>query len=296
MQWQHYNPYLCGILLPKMKKNFTYHTQEGHRIDITVYGVDRFGDQPCLLYVHGFKGFKDWGFVPYAGEYFAKEGFSFITFNFSHNGIGSNPLEFTELDKFEQNTYLREVKELEELIHVCVHTDFFGVYLKHKLGMIGHSRGGGVSILGTANSPDVSALCTWASISTVERFTKQQRETWRKQGYWEVINSRTKQVFRLGMNMLGEIERFGKSKLNILKSVQDLNRPLLMLHGQEDESVPFFEAEQLNIYADPAQARLRLIPNTGHTFGAKHPFEGAGSALEEVLSLSANFFREHLLQ
>ncbi|MEM7368446.1 MAG: dienelactone hydrolase family protein [Bacteroidota bacterium] len=279
-----------------MKQDFTYKSQDGHHIEISAYGVDHFGERPCLLYLHGFKGFKDWGFVPFAGEYFVKAGFSFIAFNFSHNGIGADPLAFTELEKFEKNTYLRELKETEELIHLCVHTDFFGMYLKHKLGLIGHSRGGGVALLSGNNSPDVSAVCTWASISTVERFTKQQRETWRKQGYWEVVNSRTKQVFRLGLDMLNEIERFGKSKLNILKAVQDLDRPLLMLHGQEDESVPFFEAEQLNIYADPARARLRLIPNAGHTFGAKHPFEASGKALDEVLDLSADFFRNHLIQ
>jgi len=43
------------------------------------------------VYVHGFKGFKDWGFVPYIGETFASKGFAFLTFNFSHNGIESNP-------------------------------------------------------------------------------------------------------------------------------------------------------------------------------------------------------------
>ena len=228
-------------IFAKMKQDFSYSTQEGHPIQITAYGADRFGEQPCLVYVHGFKGFKDWGFVPYAGEYLSKQGFSFISFNFSHNGIGADPQAFTELDKFEANTYLREVQELGEIIHLCLHTDFFGVYLKHKLGLIGHSRGGGVALLGANNTPDVSAVTTWASISTVERYNKQEREAWRKLGHTEVINSRTKQVFRLGMEMLHEIERYGKTKLNILKAVQELECPLLLLHGKEDESVPFLK-------------------------------------------------------
>jgi hypothetical protein len=56
----------------------------------------------CIIFVHGFKGFKDWGFGPYLAKYLSTKGFFVITFNFSHNGVSIPMDEFTELDKFAQ--------------------------------------------------------------------------------------------------------------------------------------------------------------------------------------------------
>ena len=68
---------------------------------------------PLLIFAHGFKGFKDWGFFPYLCEELARAGFYVLSFNFSHNGVGENMLEFDELDMFEKNTFSIEARELE---------------------------------------------------------------------------------------------------------------------------------------------------------------------------------------
>ena len=39
-----------------------------------------------IVFSHGFKGFKDWGCFNLMSDYFAKKGFTFLKFNFSHNG------------------------------------------------------------------------------------------------------------------------------------------------------------------------------------------------------------------
>src|SRR5205823_7797891 len=59
---------------------------------------------PVLIFVHGFKGFKDWGWGPHIGESMARSGFYAVAFNFSHNGVEGNSTEFTRLDKFASNT------------------------------------------------------------------------------------------------------------------------------------------------------------------------------------------------
>ena len=69
-----------------------------------------------------------------------------VTFNFSHNGIGENKLEFTELDKFAKNTHSREVRELTELVK-AIKNGFFEDVIFTKIGIIGHSRGGGNALL-----------------------------------------------------------------------------------------------------------------------------------------------------
>ena len=77
-----------------MNKDFVLITKKNEKIRFTVYGIENINNAPCLIFVHGFKGFKDWGFWPYIGNYFAKNRFFVITFNFSHNGIGEGKTEF----------------------------------------------------------------------------------------------------------------------------------------------------------------------------------------------------------
>ena len=73
-----------------MNKEFKLKTNEGNVLDVSVYGLENISKAACLILVHGFKGFKDWGFFPFTAEHFAKCGYFVITFNFSHNGIKGN--------------------------------------------------------------------------------------------------------------------------------------------------------------------------------------------------------------
>lgn len=274
------------------KTSFEHITERGHTLHIDLYGPAK--GRPVILYTHGFKGFKDWGFVPFAGEFFSKNGFSFVAFNFSHNGIGADMNSFTEEEAFTQNTYSLEVEELREMIVRCGEGDLGGVEANRSVYLIGHSRGGGVALLAAQKSPEVQAVTTWASISTVDRYEKHIYEQWKKKGYMEVANSRTGQIMKLGSDLLKDIQKNGKTSLNIVKATKDLNKPLLILHGSNDEAVRFYEAEMLNIYADPSQSEMRLIPSAGHTFGAKHPFEGSNTQLDQVLDFTLKFFKEEL--
>ena len=277
-----------------MKQDFRYNTSSGNTIYISVYSRQPFGQTPCVLYVHGFKGFKDWGFVPYLGESFVQAGLSLVTFNFSHNGIKEHGTEFTEFEKFKQNTFSLEVSEARELIHLCAHTDYFGGYIKDKPGILGHSRGGGIALLAAAQSHEIGATATWASVSSFDRYHKKKRQEWRKRGYMEVVNSRTGQVFQLGLDILNDLEKNAKHSLNIQQAAKKLGHPLLLLHGQNDETIPYFEAEHLNIYAEPELTTMRIIPKAGHTFGAKHPFQETNPALEQTIKLTTDFFLKHL--
>lgn len=279
-----------------MTRDFIYQSKSGDSITLSLYGAEHINKWPLIIYVHGFKGFKDWGFVPYMGEYMSRHGLCVLTFNFSLNGIGEQPDEFTELDKFEANTLTREVNETMEIIKTCTQTDLLGEVVDTKIGLLGHSRGGGIAILAGKKMKEVSAICTWAAVSTFDRYDKKTKQKWREKGFHEVLNKRTGQVFRLGKDLLIDLEKNAKGSLNILDSVRTLEKPFLIIHGHDDETVPFYDAEQLNIYASPELTTLRLIPKTGHTFGTKHPFDTTNEQLELALSTSGEFFNKYLLK
>ncbi len=278
-----------------MNRNYIYKTNDGYSTGVTLYGADKFGEQPCIVYLHGFKGFKDWGFVPHAGEFFAANGYCFLAANFSHNGVTEHEPEITDLDKFRKNTLMREMEEAGEFIRLAQKGSLFGVSSSQPVLLIGHSRGGGVGILAASRNPDLKAIATWAAISQTDRFDKKGKTMWKKQGFVEVVNSRTGAKLPLDYSYLEEIERFSRTRLNILEALKTFKRPALIVHGQKDETVPFYEAEMLHIYAEPLGSRLRVVPNTGHTFGISHPFEASTPEFDLVLNDTLEFFNQVLL-
>lgn len=276
-----------------MIENFTLFTSDNEKLAITTYfNRNNFGGN-AIIFVHGFKGFKDWGFVPYLVDYFANKGFFVITFNFSFNGIGEILTEFTELDKFPKNTISREVKELNELTE-ALKSDFFNINFKGKIGYIGHSRGGAIAILTASKRNDISCVSLWASISKLDRYTERQKEQWRKKGYLEIINTRTNQVMKLDISLLEDIEKNSDDFLNIQKAVSQFNRPLLIVHGNQDMVVPVKEAMQLYEWSNKTKTEFFKIYGTGHTFDVVHPFNGSNEKFERVLETTFNFFQNNL--
>ncbi len=273
-----------------MSQNYTYKTSENETIHITTYGNENFESKNCLIYVHGFKGFKDWGFVPYLGQYFADSGFFVITFNFSHNGVGKLPIEFTELDKFAKNTYSREVNELSEIID-SYRNGFFGNVENSKIGLLGHSRGGGIAFLAAKEKSEVNAVATWASIAELDRYTERQKADWREKGVFEVVNTRTNQIMCMNLSFLEDIERNMNAALNIEKAVKELNRPLFIAHGEQDLAVSIEEAKKLYEWSNKENTEYFMIHATGHTFDIVHPFAGTNDKFEKLLSKTNNFFK-----
>jgi dipeptidyl aminopeptidase/acylaminoacyl peptidase len=275
-----------------MRKDFLLNSKKSNKIRITVYGSDDLKSAPCLIFVHGFKGFKDWGFGPYIGDYFAKKGFFVITFNFSHNGIGEGKTEFTELDKFAENTFSLEVAELNEVIDAYLNS-FFGGRSDKGIGITGHSRGGAIALLTSQSRPEVKAVSVWSSVSKLDRYSERQKEEWRKKGVFNVLNTRTNQVMPLNLTLLEDIDN-NSDTLSIKNAARNLSKALLIVHGENDLAVPFQEAEQLFNWSDIENTELVKIDKAGHTFDIKHPFEGSNPKFETVLSKTENFFKTNL--
>ncbi len=272
-----------------MNKDYNFSASDGELIKITCFLNEQFFSEKTIIFIHGFKGFKDWGFVPYLGEYFAKNGYFVITFNFSHNGIGENEFEFTELDKFAKNTYSREIRELNEIID-AVNDGYFRLAKNLKIGLIGHSRGGAIAILSASQRRDLFAVATWAAISKFDRYSERQKSDWRKKGFFEALNTRTNQLMRLNVSLLDDMENNSAGSLNIENALRKLNCPLLIAHGDQDLAVPIEEAEQLYNWADKSKTEFLKLFGTGHTFGIEHPFAGSNEKFENLLSRTLKFF------
>jgi len=223
---------------------------------------------PLIIFIHGFKGFKDWGTHHLAARYFVQNGYRYLKFNLSHSGVAAEkPNEVSDLESFASNTFSKELLDIDIVInHAIKFLGVAGVYL------IGHSRGGGLSILQAANNPHVKGLITWSSISDFSSLWKKEQESdWKKDGKITVVNARTKEKMPLNITLLEDFEN-NREKLDILSAAKQVNVPWLIIQGDDDVNVPFETAEKL-ANANPA-SRLVKIDGANHVYGAVHPFPG----------------------
>ncbi|WP_337871965.1 alpha/beta fold hydrolase [Ignavibacterium sp.] len=276
-----------------MREDFSFFTHSGNKIRCSVYSNNKEISKPCLILVHGFKGFKDWGFWPYTAEFFSKNGFNVISFNFSHNGVGDSLTDFDELDKFSENTISLEVDELDEIINAIKEGSCCNLKCS-SIGIVGHSRGGAVSILASAKNKNVDALAVWASVAKLDRYPERQKKEWKEKGFIEVLNSRTLQMMRLNVTLLDDIEKNKNTTLNIESAVKKLNKPFLIIHGEQDLTVPVEEGKLLFEFSDKEKTDFEIIPATGHTFDIVHPFESSNAKFDKILNLTLNFFKKNL--
>ena len=224
---------------------------------------------PLIIFVHGYKGYKDWGAWELMGEKFANAGFYFVKFNFSHNGTTiENPNDFADLEAFGENNYSKELDDLEIIIN---HFKSQKEVDSTKIFLIGHSRGGGISIIKTSENQSISKLITLASVSTLDRFPKNEAfESWKNDGVYFVENARTKQKLPHYFQFFEDYKN-NEERLDVEKASKKIDIPTLIILGSSDESVGMDHSKKLHEWI--GNSELKIIENANHTFGAKEPWE-----------------------
>ena len=253
------------------------------------------GERPAVVICHGFKGFMEWGFFPHLAALLAERGFVAVRFNLSGAGMRPGDELVTDLDAFRENTYSRELADLLAVLGALGEEVAPGRVDRRRLGLFGHSRGGGDALLAAARPPwceRLRALVTWAAIADVDRFTPEQKADWRREGELPVVNARTGQRLALGVGLLDDVEQ-RRPELDLLAAAAARGAPWLIVHGADDESVPAAEAHRLAARAGGGK-ELLAIPGANHTFGVRHPFAGPTPQLVQALNATQRWFRTHL--
>ena len=224
---------------------------------------------PLIIFVHGYKGYKDWGAWELMGEKFANAGFYFVKFNMSHNGTTLENLNnLTDLESFANNNFSRELADLEVVIN---HFKTQKEVDSNHIILIGHSRGGGVSVIKASENKNITKLITLASISTLDRFPKNEAfENWKKDGVYYIEHARTKQQLPHYFQFFEDYEN-NKERFDVEKACRNLTIPSLFIHGSADEAVESKHSENLHHWTKDSQ--FKIIENANHTFGAREPWE-----------------------
>ena len=235
-------------------------------------------NNPLVIFSHGFKGFKDWGPFNYVSQMFTDGGLNFLKFNFSHNGITEkSKTHLFDLEAFGNNNFSIELDDLQTVIdwsvkHLSSKVDIARLYL------IGHSRGGGISIIKASEDLRIKKIVSWASVSDFEkRIVNEKIDLWKKRGVAYIYNKRTNQQLPLYYQFFEDFIQ-NKQRFSIPKAGKSLTIPSLIVHGKDDETVDFEEAIQLHHFI--ANSKLLAIDACNHVFNAQHPFDDTAVSKE----------------
>jgi len=253
------------------------------------------GPHPAIVFSHGFKGFMEWGFFPPLAELLAERGFVVVRFNFTGSGMQPGDELVTDLDAFRDNTFSREVEELVEVLDATGDTLAPGRVDPNRIGLLGHSRGGGIALLAAADerwSKRLRALVTWAAVSDFDRASIAMKEYWRRTGVLPFLNLRTGQELPLGIGLLHDLEA-RRDALDIKAAAARRGTPWLLLHGDADETVSHRDADELLAAAAPP-VELLTVAGGDHGLGGRHPFKGPTPQLVQAMNATQRWFRRHV--
>lgn len=279
-----------------MTTHLNHLLQGKHQKPILVdyFYTERSQSKPVIIFCHGYKGFKDWGAWNLMAKAFADAGFFFIKFNFSHNGgTVEQPIDFPDLEAFGNNNYTKELDDLETVIDwVCENEKFQNELDLDQISLIGHSRAGGIVTIKAEEDKRASKVITMAGVSDFgsRSATTGDLEKWKKNGVKYVINGRTKQkmphYIQFYKNFVDNEER-----LTIKRSIENLQIPHLIIHGEKDTSIAVEEAK--NQHKWNPKSELVIIDNADHVFNTSHPWnkKEVSKELDQFIKYSISFLK-----
>lgn len=278
-----------------IKRNIILEGKHTRPILTDVYIKEESKKSPVVLFCHGYKGFKDWGYWDLVAREFASNGFCFIKFNFSHNGgTLEQPIDFPDLEAFALNNFSIELDDVNSVINwiTSSENEFSKTIDTSNITLIGHSRGGGITTIKASEDDRITNLITWASVSDFKaRFADEKaRAYWKSQGVIHVENSRTKQqlphYYQFYEDFIENEERF-----TIKTSAEKIKIPFLIIHGTNDPTVDLKEAKALHTWNPNSE--LLVIEEADHVFGGKHPWEEKKlpQHMKQVVKASLEFIK-----
>ena len=239
-----------------------------------VFYIENNKNKPIIIFCHGYKGFKDWGAWNLMAEAFAEADFCFIKFNFSHNGgTVEQPIDFPDLEAFGNNNYTKELDDLEAIIDwISSSSELKNETDINNINLIGHSRAGGIVTIKAEEDKRIKKVISLAGVCD---FGKRSSTTgdlvqWKKDDVKYVLNGRTKQQMPHYYQFYEDFIT-NENRLTIKRAVTNLKIPYLIIHGNNDTSVFFEEAE--NLHQWNPKSKLEIIEGANHVFGSQHPWK-----------------------
>jgi len=231
-------------------------TVKGKTLRGMYHRPDQEGKYPTVILFHGFTGDK---LEPHRiflklSRLLAEEGLAVIRFDFS--GSGESDGDFVEM------TFSNEVLEAEEILNYARDlpaTD------QGRLGLVGLSMGGAVaSILAGKNPLLIKALALWSAAGI-----DIMADIYRNKANQDVFSRNSRGEIDIGGLWLNHDFYEDLRSWDTYAALKGYQRPALIIHGTEDQTVPPVTAEKYQS-ALSGQAKLVYVAGADHTYNRRH--------------------------
>ena len=220
----------------------------------------------AVILCHGMESNKESEKLVSLSRTLAERGILALRFDFACAGESSG--------KFEEITYSGEVEDLKAAFNFILR------YQVKKIGILGSSMGGAVALLFAAKEKKVTALVTIAAPAHPEKITgkiltQEGIKQWRQAGFV------TYHGRRINVSLLDDLQ-----KINVPEATKKISCPVLIIHGDADETVPVEEAYQLYTQLTSPK-RICILKGADHRLS--NPY-----LLEKALEESINWITQRL--
>ncbi|MBL4809008.1 MAG: alpha/beta hydrolase [Phycisphaerales bacterium] len=241
-----------------------------------------------LVLLHGFKGYKDYGFIPVLAKELAKAGVLVHRFNFSCSGMTNKLDTFARPDLFALDTWNRQVEDVGCVFDAIESGEILGKEMP--MFLCGHSRGGGTALLasGRQTSPKLAGVVTINSVASCNSLSDEMQREMLDNGFIKSASARTGQELRIGAAWLQEQidDPVGHDVLGLCRNI-DCSK--IILHGSDDQAVDIGAGEAI---AGAVGAELQVIVGGNHVLNMANPAlvdAEISPQLGEVIGLLQNF-------
>ena len=274
------------------KKSFVINGSREKEILLDISYLENQSPKSIVIFSHGFKGFKDWGPFNQMANSFAESNFFFIKFNYSYNGTSiQEPCEFVDLDAFGNNNFSTELDDLKLIINWVYSNKFQNELDLNQINLVGHSRGGAISILKANEDDRINKVVSWAAPSNfIKRMDESKLDIWKNEGVAYIFNSRTNQNMPLYYQFYEDCLK-NKKRINIENACRNLSIPHLAIHGSDDPTVLIEDVYDFKSWNE--KTKVYEIKGANHVFNVSHPFKETNfpDHFQEVLQKTFNFLK-----
>ena len=265
----HFNEELDNYKLSKTK-NLTVKTRDDYKLPayLNMPYADTDSNVPLVVIPHGGPWARDYWELDPLVNYFTSRGYATLKVNFrGSTGFGNAHIEagIRSIDKTMINDIVDATISMQENYKIDANRTY----------IYGHSYGGYATYMSLLKYADIfSAGVAVSAPSDIKLWLKTEK----RQG--------SRFAYEFWNTALGSDNSKYLEKISPITYAKDLERPLLIFHGTQDEVIPVKQAEimiaELNKHKRDAQ--IEIIKDEGHSFQN-------GLRLGYILDSAEKFFR-----
>jgi len=249
------------------KEKVSFLNKQGEKL-VGIFEYPQKKSNNCVICCHGFTISKNQVLIKELAKNLAQSGITAFRFDFSGNGESEGD--------FGDASYIKEASDLKAAINFIYKKGY------KNIGVVGHSMGGAVSLLASANNKKVKAVAELAGVAfpvkVIEsHFDKKQIEQAHERGSTEF--QFWKKSLILNKKFFDDLHQ-----ADVLEAVRNIKAPLLIIHGLKDNTVPFDNAQAIFEVANEPK-EFHRIPNANHFFAKQ---------TKEVVNLVNKWMKRYL--